>query len=343
MQGPNQPCPPREPSFHRPQSFWRALHSPVKPTPETGEVRGGAHMRPLMPLRSVSSLIPLGGSTTYPQMGVIGWPHLVTIRDCHPLSMAVGRVRAVTHVTVPSHRPQDGRILFVYLLLLVCSSFFSDGFHVMAQRDNRTAFLPAMIEDISSQDSSLVSEERSLVLRLVLTTFAGEELQLSIDLQEFDRLNEFETAVLENIGECSTFGRELDFVHKDTQEILTDPIWDTLRDNNCFNLIVRQCLAQAEHKGQLKNRVRAIRVPSTIIDRVCHMLFCFFPRVRTSCGRCVQVIIESMETLQVGGGRKPKTPNQNPKAKQPNNKTQPRPPIQCGQCFLCTKVRQVKS
>ena len=73
-----------------------------------------------------------------------------------------------------------------------------------------------MIEDISSQDSSLVSEERSLVLRLVLTTFAGEELQLSIDLQEFDRLNEFETAVLENIGECSTFGRELDFVHKDT-------------------------------------------------------------------------------------------------------------------------------
>ena len=56
-----------------------------------------------------------------------------------------------------------------------------------------------MIEDISSQDSSLVSEERSLVLHLVLTTFAGEEIQLSIDLQEFDRLNEFETAVLENL------------------------------------------------------------------------------------------------------------------------------------------------
>ena len=53
-----------------------------------------------------------------------------------------------------------------------------------------------MIGDISSQGSSLVSEERSLVLHLILTTFAGEEIQLSTELQEFDRLNEFENAVL---------------------------------------------------------------------------------------------------------------------------------------------------
>ena len=36
-----------------------------------------------------------------------------------------------------------------------------------------------------------------------------------------DGLNEFENAVLENlpyIGECSTFGCELDFVHKDTRK-----------------------------------------------------------------------------------------------------------------------------
>ena len=82
--------------------------------------------------------------------------------------------------------------------------------------------------------SSLVSEERSLVLRLILITFAGEEIQLSIELQEFDRLNEFENASPENlpyIGEYSTFGRELDFVHKDTRKILADPIWDTLREN----------------------------------------------------------------------------------------------------------------
>ena len=57
-----------------------------------------------------------------------------------------------------------------------------------------------MIGDISSQGSSLVSEERSLVLHLILTTFAGEEIQLSIELQELDRLNEFENAVLENLA-----------------------------------------------------------------------------------------------------------------------------------------------
>ena len=90
-----------------------------------------------------------------------------------------------------------------------------------------------MFGDISSQGSSQVSEERSLVLHLILTTFAGDEIQLSIELQEFDRLNEFENAVLENlpyIGECSTFGCELDFVHKDTRRIVADPIWDTLRE-----------------------------------------------------------------------------------------------------------------
>ena len=111
-----------------------------------------------------------------------------------------------------------------------------------------------MFGDISSQDSSPASEERSIVLHLVLVTFAGDEIQLSMELHEFDRLNEFENAVPENlpcIGACSTFGCELDFVSRDTRKILVDPIWDTLRENNCFNLIVRQCFTQAEHK-QLK-------------------------------------------------------------------------------------------
>ena len=96
-----------------------------------------------------------------------------------------------------------------------------------------------MVEEIMSHCSSPVSEERSLVLHLILTTFAGEEIQLTIDLQEFDRLNEFENAVLEQlpcIGESSTFGCELDFVHTDTRKMLVDPIWGTLRDNSCFNL-----------------------------------------------------------------------------------------------------------
>ena len=64
-----------------------------------------------------------------------------------------------------------------------------------------------MVRDISSQCSSLVSEERSLVLHLILITFAGEEIQLSMELQEFDRLNEFENAVLENLPRIFFFAR----------------------------------------------------------------------------------------------------------------------------------------
>ena len=68
--------------------------------------------------------------------------------------------------------------------------------------------------DTWSQTSSLASNERSLVLQLMLTTLSREEVQVVIDLQEFDRLDEFETAVLEQlptIGGYSAFGSELVF------------------------------------------------------------------------------------------------------------------------------------
>ena len=114
------------------------------------------------------------------------------------------------------------------------------------------------------------------MLHLKLTTFAGEEIQLAIDLQEYDRLNEFEDAVLNQLpclGDSSTFGCELQFVHKDTHEVLVDPIWNTLRDNNCFNVIVRQCFVDAEHKGHLKGGAEAIRVPSGTTDRILPQAF----------------------------------------------------------------------
>ena len=118
---------------------------------------------------------------------------------------------------------------------------------------------PAMVEDIMSLCSSPGSEERSLVLHLILITLAGEEIQLTVELQEFDRLNEFENAVLQQlpyIGESSTFGCELEFIHKDTRKRLVDPIWDTLRDNNCFNLVVRQFFLAIGHMKTANNLPR---------------------------------------------------------------------------------------
>ena len=69
-----------------------------------------------------------------------------------------------------------------------------------------------MHSDMESQTSSLVSNERQSVVHLLLTTLSGEEHQVIVDLQEFDRLDEFETAVLEQlptIGGSSTLGVNL--------------------------------------------------------------------------------------------------------------------------------------
>ena len=77
---------------------------------DVSELLGGALMRLIMPLRRVSSLLPLGGSTIYPQMGAIGWSHLVTTRDCHPPSMAVGQpLPGLFSVNFPSKAQVDNR------------------------------------------------------------------------------------------------------------------------------------------------------------------------------------------------------------------------------------------
>ena len=73
----------------------------------------------------------------------------------------------------------------------------------------------------------------------------------------------------------------------------------------------------------------------------------FFPRVRTPCGRCAQVIVEGQETLHNDGKRTqtrpqprpqkaPRKATQNPKRKPPPATHRKR------QCFLCTEVRRVK-
>ena len=92
-----------------------------------------------------------------------------------------------------------------------------------------------MHSDMESQTSSLVSNERQLVVYLQLTSLSGEEYQVIVDLQEFDRFDEFETAVLEQlptIGGTSTFGCELTFVRQDTGQLLCSPVWDTLSETS---------------------------------------------------------------------------------------------------------------
>ena len=84
----------------------------------------------------------------------------------------------------------------------------------------------AMLADHISVSSSQSSEERLMVSHLILTTLSGEKAQLTIELQEFERIQKFESAVLEQLpemGNSSTFGCELDFLCCNSQQKLVDP------------------------------------------------------------------------------------------------------------------------
>ena len=122
-----------------------------------------------------------------------------------------------------------------------------------------------------------------MVIHLILTTLAGEEAQLIIDLQEYDGLQEFENAVLEQLpelGTSSTFCCELDFVCRASQQKLVDPIWQTLRDCKCFTVVVSPCAEKAEHKGQMHGETKALRVPFRASDRIYPQAFSHLARVR---------------------------------------------------------------
>ena len=140
-----------------------------------------------------------------------------------------------------------------------------------------------MIADHISVSTSQWSEERALTMHLVLTTLAGDEAQLTIEIQEFDQLHEFENAVMEQlpvIGASSTFGCELSFVCRNSQQKLVDPIWHTLRDCNCFTVVVSPCFEDAERKGQMQGEAKALRVPFNDYDRIFPQAFSHVAKVR---------------------------------------------------------------
>ena len=112
---------------------------------------------------------------------------------------------------------------------------------------------------------------------------AGEELPIAVDLKTHLSLRDFENTVLEGLpylGSNSTFGCELQFVQKDTKEVLTDPIQSKIRANQCFYVLARHCFVEATHKGQLKGEAKAIRVPANRNDKIPPQAFSFHTEVR---------------------------------------------------------------
>ena len=57
----------------------------------------------------------------------------------------------------------------------------------------------AMIAEHASVTSSQWSEERAMIFHLILTTLAGEEIQLALELNELSRLDEFEDEAIQQL------------------------------------------------------------------------------------------------------------------------------------------------
>ena len=103
-----------------------------------------------------------------------------------------------------------------------------------------------MHSDMESQTSSIISHERQLVVYLQLTSLSGEDYQVTVDLLEFDRFNEFETA-----GGASAFGCELTFVRQDTGQLRLQPV----SDSRSSMLSVRR--AQRPDEAECKSKTSA--------------------------------------------------------------------------------------
>ena len=91
-----------------------------------------------------------------------------------------------------------------------------------------------------------------------------------MNIAQHDRLAEIEDNIVDylaTVTKLDVFGCEVDLVHPDTQEHLRDPIWNTLRINTSFNLVVRECMEVCQSKRQFQESEgqeypKAVKVPA---------------------------------------------------------------------------------
>jgi len=118
---------------------------------------------------------------------------------------------------------------------------------------------------------------------LTLTTLAGEELPVEVDPGGHASLRSLENAVLArlpHLGNASTLGCELQFVHMNTLQVLADPIQSAISTNQKYYVIAKQCMVEAGHKGQLKGEVKAVRVLCSRNGKIPPQAFSFCTEIR---------------------------------------------------------------
>ena len=126
---------------------------------------------------------------------------------------------------------------------------------IRRQRNPLQANLPMATTGASGTSTSEESET-TMDCRLLLTTLSGKEVEVSTNIAQYDRFEDFEEHIVDHltsVTDLDVFGCEVDFVHPTTQAYLEDHIWEALQENRHFTIVFRDCLEALQTKEDFED------------------------------------------------------------------------------------------
>ena len=145
-----------------------------------------------------------------------------------------------------------------------------------------------MAATCASRTSTSEESEATMDCRLLLTTLSGKEIEVSTNIAQFDRFEDFEEHIVDyfaTVSDLDVFGNELDFVHPTTQAYLEGRIWKALQENGHFTIVFRECvevfqIKEAFEECAYRDIPKAVKVPANELGIIPPSAFIAVPRMR---------------------------------------------------------------
>ena len=142
--------------------------------------------------------------------------------------------------------------------------------------------------ETTSHMSTSEESEATTDCRLLLTTLSGKEVEVSTNMAQFDRFEDFEELIVDHLAtssELDVFGSELDFQHPTTQAYLEGRIWEALQENRRFTLLFWECVEIFQTKEDCeacayRDIPKAVKVPANELGVIPPSAFIAVPRMR---------------------------------------------------------------
>ena len=152
---------------------------------------------------------------------------------------------------------------------------------VATQAQGRGTEIPHLLQETAQPDCRAAGS-------IALATLAGNEYRMPASSECYECLEQLEDDVvnfLPSVADIDIFGREVDLIRLDTQQPLRDPIQETLRKHNKFQVVVRPCIEVGRNIWHFQNdnrqgHPRAVLVPVNDLGEVPDSGFYSAPVIR---------------------------------------------------------------